>query len=248
MNTARNGKIARLPKRIRHQLNCRLEEGESARQLVEWLNSQPQVQEALQGRFAGRPISEQNLCEWKQGGYQDWLQHQQDSDLVQRLTEQAQDLEADADDQPVSDRFATLMAVELVRVSEALLKETADPRERWQRLREVLHELAQLRRDDQQAVRLQVELERWEWEADQLERQDGERQIKEAKDRVLAPIFATMQARTFAPLFAAGDEGWDIAAFIAEVQHGLEQGYLSRPGPSPKPSPAPVPPDQAKSN
>ncbi len=59
--TTRNGKIARLPKQIRHDLNGRLEDGQPGKQLVEWLNGLPEVQEVLKLRFGGRPISEQNL-------------------------------------------------------------------------------------------------------------------------------------------------------------------------------------------
>ena len=88
----RNGKIARLPRQVRHHLNCRLEDGEPGKQLVEWLNGLPEVQEVLKLRFGGRPFSEQNLSEWKQGGYQDWLKLQESLYLVQRLAEQAEDL------------------------------------------------------------------------------------------------------------------------------------------------------------
>ncbi len=74
--TTRNGKIARLPKQVRHDLNGRLEDGEPGKQLVEWLNGLPEVQGVLQLRFGGRPISEQNLSERKQGSYQEWLKLQ----------------------------------------------------------------------------------------------------------------------------------------------------------------------------
>ncbi len=83
--TTRNGKIARLPKRIRDDLNDRLEDGAPGKQLVEWLNGLPEVQEVLQLRFGGRSISEQNLSEWKQGGYQEWLKLQESRYLVQHL-------------------------------------------------------------------------------------------------------------------------------------------------------------------
>jgi hypothetical protein len=54
--------------------------------------------------------------------------------------------------------------VEVVRIGEALLKEAADPRKRWQRLRELLQELGQLRRDDHHAVRLRMEKQSWDRE------------------------------------------------------------------------------------
>src|ERR1700735_2174125 len=69
----RTGKIARLPREIRDQLNQRLNDGQSGRRLVTWLNSLPEVQQVLAANFDGRPLTEQNLSEWKAGGYLDWL-------------------------------------------------------------------------------------------------------------------------------------------------------------------------------
>jgi hypothetical protein len=71
--SARNGKIAKLPLQIRDELNTRLFKGEPANRLVDWLNAQPAVIGILQTCFEGRPISEQNISEWKQGGYFEWL-------------------------------------------------------------------------------------------------------------------------------------------------------------------------------
>ena len=65
----RNGKIARLPHAVRLELNQRLRDGESGKGLVEWLNGLPEVKAALQREFGGRAIREQNVSEWKQGGF-----------------------------------------------------------------------------------------------------------------------------------------------------------------------------------
>lgn len=70
---SRNGKIARLPEPLREELNSRLYQGEPAVRLMDWLNSLPEVQAALGVYFYGRPLNQQNLTEWKKGGYQDWL-------------------------------------------------------------------------------------------------------------------------------------------------------------------------------
>ena len=47
MNITRNGKIARLPRAIRDELNCRLADGEIGGRLVDWLNGLPEVQKIL---------------------------------------------------------------------------------------------------------------------------------------------------------------------------------------------------------
>jgi len=69
----RNGKIARLPKKIREELNRRLEEGCTGAKLAEWLNEVPSVKKVLREQFKNQPISEQNLSQWRDGGYEDWL-------------------------------------------------------------------------------------------------------------------------------------------------------------------------------
>ena len=69
----RTGKIARLPEWIREEVNRGLREGTNGRELVEWLNSQRDVQEIMDAEFAGAPIREQNLSDWRKGGYREWL-------------------------------------------------------------------------------------------------------------------------------------------------------------------------------
>jgi hypothetical protein len=70
---ARNGKIARLPRPIRDQLNERLDRSERGPQLLDWLNALPEVKAVLRDNFAGAPINKPNLTAWRQGGFQEWL-------------------------------------------------------------------------------------------------------------------------------------------------------------------------------
>lgn len=123
----RTGKIARLPKHVRDQLNRRIEDGEPGKQLVEWLNGLPGVQEVLQEQFGGRPVSEQNLSEWKPGGYQEWLRQEETRSLVSKLTEQSDDLDEAADGMEISDRYANVLSVEFVALTQKLLEEKTDP-------------------------------------------------------------------------------------------------------------------------
>src|SRR6266404_7582993 len=74
MNTTSHiGKIARLPHNLREQLNLKLHDGLPAKSILPWLNSLPEVKAILAADFDHRPISKQNLSEWKQGGFRDWL-------------------------------------------------------------------------------------------------------------------------------------------------------------------------------
>ena len=68
----RTGKIARLPYDTRQKLNIRLLDNEPGDPLVAWLNAQPQVQIVLREQFDGHPITQQNLSEWRTGGFAVW--------------------------------------------------------------------------------------------------------------------------------------------------------------------------------
>src|SRR5436190_24158752 len=101
----RKGKIARLPRAVREELNDKLLEGEPGNYLVNWLNEQEEVQEVLKESFGGRSITEQNLSEWKQGGYEDWLRHQDAMEQTGRAMEEAEDY-VSCDEVTVADRLA----------------------------------------------------------------------------------------------------------------------------------------------
>jgi hypothetical protein len=85
-----NGKIANLSSKIRDELNYRINDGESGNELVEWLNSNPEVIRIIGERFDGTPISEQNLSEWRKRGYQKWLAHRNMFDESNALGEIAE--------------------------------------------------------------------------------------------------------------------------------------------------------------
>jgi hypothetical protein len=88
----RNGKIANLPNDIREQLNLRLLEGETGRELAAWLNSLPEVQSVLGSQFNSSPISEVNLTHWRQGGYLQWLTERECFDSAHALADGDRDL------------------------------------------------------------------------------------------------------------------------------------------------------------
>jgi hypothetical protein len=69
----RRGKIARLPRDVRDQLNSRLDDGHEADDILPWLNELPEVREVIAESFNGVPVSPQNLSAWRQGGFQEWL-------------------------------------------------------------------------------------------------------------------------------------------------------------------------------
>jgi hypothetical protein len=86
------GKIARFPKEIRDQLNRRLENGDLASEILPWLNELSPVKTVLARHFAGASVTEQNLTNWRQGGFQRWLKKQEPLAAIQELSEDAADI------------------------------------------------------------------------------------------------------------------------------------------------------------
>jgi len=90
ISNARKGKIARLPHAIRHELNSRLRDGEPGSMILDWLNDLPEVKAVLDAQFAGEPVKPQNLTDWRQGGYSDWLGESAQYETARATTDHAQ--------------------------------------------------------------------------------------------------------------------------------------------------------------
>jgi hypothetical protein len=146
----RIGKIARLPKEIRDELNRRMEDGALGPELADWLNGLPEVQKILAEQFGGRPINKFNLSGWRHGGFEDWV-HSRDGRIQMReMMDEALKLNQignGKDGTDVGDYLGTFILVEL---SEALdrLHKIKDPDRRWKLLRSVSSELSRLRTDE----------------------------------------------------------------------------------------------------
>jgi len=140
----RNGKIARLPKKIREELNHRLEDGCPGVKIVEWLNAHPRVQKVLRKEFNGEPISEQNLSRWKEGGYQEWLRQREALEQMRWTIERSGELGNEEDDKDFCEHVARIVTVEIAQQVQRM-GEIKNPKERWKSLREISLELWRLR-------------------------------------------------------------------------------------------------------
>jgi hypothetical protein len=116
----RRGKIARLPRQIRDQLNLRLDDGHEASEILPWLNDLPEVRQIIADHFDGVPISPQNLSAWRNGGFQEWLLHRQFLDSVAHTRENLSELQPVFDmDEPenipllLADQLITQMAIRM---------------------------------------------------------------------------------------------------------------------------------------
>ena len=161
MNVTRNGKIARLPKAVRDELNRRLSDGEPGNQLVTWLNDLSAVKSVVATEFGGRLVREQNLSEWKQGGYQDWLRQQEALELVRSLSSDGEELQA-ATAEPLTEKLVVWLAARYAMATRKLAGQEGNTDLDWQRLRELCSDVVALRRGDHSAARLKIEQERLE--------------------------------------------------------------------------------------
>jgi len=245
----RNGKIARLPRRLRDELNTRLDDGEQAKDLIQWLNQLDEVQKILSGDFAGRPINEQNLSEWKQGGFLDWQRRQEARDGVRRLIEHSDDIEDAAEDENISDRLASILAAELAERARMLLQETTDPKQQWQYLRQALRQLHLLRKADQRAERARMDAARWEhemarWQLDREQREEEKKkqEMSDAFDEVMAPLRAALKRPALVLGYGGGEAGEKAADFVLEMERLYRWPKFPPPEIPHHPQPAQPPP------
>ena len=216
---ARNGKIARLPRDIRSQLNTRLQDGQDGPQVLPWLNSLPEVKKVLAARFDDRPINEQNLSDWRQGGYEDWLAQENVLAQVAELVDNEDALEDVAPGKSLSDhlvaaasfRFAALLASQGRQFDESA-------RGQLRLLTRLCQAAVKLRRSDQNAARLKIETERWELARRQMAEERAETVLRKQREALAAPIWAAVKSGKRAVKFGGGK----AARFAAEMLREIE--------------------------
>jgi hypothetical protein len=163
----RTGKIAQLPADIRQELNRRLEADEPATTLLPWLNADEDVKAVLEHQFDGKPISPQNLSEWRQGGLVEWRMKEDLLSDVRQLSEQAEEFSLSSEE-PVIDDVATVLSA---RYASLLLEWDGEPNEkieaRMRILRSLCRDVVSLQRSIHQAEKLRQARDRSdaeEWE------------------------------------------------------------------------------------
>jgi len=158
----RNGKIARLPRAIREQVNRKLDDGITGVEIVEWLNTLPEAQALMAAEFDGRPIREQNLSEWKAGGYRDWQMRQEALEMVRSLAEEAGELKKAAKEEPLTEALALWVASRYAVAAKKLAAEGMDGEAHWKLLRAFCSDIVALRQGDHSAENLKLERKRLE--------------------------------------------------------------------------------------
>jgi hypothetical protein len=162
---SRIGKIARLPHDIREQLNRRLLDGQSGSDILAWVNELPPCRQMLTQKFGGRPIDEGNLYEWRHGGFEEWLWHEDRRDRLGSVSENVAKLDAIGDGSQVAERLGAIVAAELATALN-FLEGISDMNDRWYRLREICRELTRFRRENCNTQRLRLAEQRLENETE----------------------------------------------------------------------------------
>ncbi len=190
----RTGKIARLPRDIREELNRRLQDGVPGNELVTWLNSLKKVNAVLKKEFNNQPISPQNLSEWNAGGYQEWLDQQETKEFAAHLVDEADELNAAG--LLHTDKIAIWLTARLMAMLRRLAAANTDDDARWKLLGDAAAAFAALRRGDHSAERLKIARERLDLERGELDPDEIEKlALKWAEEHNYVPSPLTPEER-----------------------------------------------------
>ena len=155
MNLTRNGKISRLPKTIREELNLRLDNGEQGEPLLKWLNSLPEVQTLLAADYSAHPISKHNLSEWRRGGYAEWQLQQEARAIAQQMITETSAIQP-ASAPPLTDQMAGWVTARYLLAVRKQTEQSGPEGTELKILHEFCHDLVALRRGDHGAARLKI--------------------------------------------------------------------------------------------
>ena len=155
----RDDKIARLPATIREQANRRLQNGEAAKQIAEWLNALPEIATVQGAELAGQPLKETDLISWELGGYRNWEAQQEALEIVRQFGEDAAEL-IQAVDGGLADHLALCLTARLAVALREQPSAVNDAAGQLQRLRHFCAALVVLRKGDHNAQWLRIEREK----------------------------------------------------------------------------------------
>ena len=168
----RKGKIARLPDKIRQEINQRLLNGEQAKNIIQWLNDLPEVKQVLGQIFDGEPVSASNLTEWKQGGYLEWKQQKNINESLTQIFGGTSDM-VQAVRGGMADQMAVMLAAHIM-MDLRQLPYIGDSDEKARQWRELRVNLASLKRYEYLNARMA-------WEKKEHEKREQEKEPEEEK-------------------------------------------------------------------
>jgi hypothetical protein len=131
--------------RIREELNLRLQNGAMGPEVLPWLNQLPETRAVLSKFFGGLEVSQQNLSDWRQGGYQEWLRLQERNLRFRQIAEEGTNLKRRQGHCDVFEDFARMSMAELAVDLDEL--DSLEGETRWKRLQGITREVARLQHE-----------------------------------------------------------------------------------------------------
>ena len=164
------------------KFNRRLQNGETPKEIGEWVNKQSEVKALMAAEFKGAPVIEANLVSWKLGGFRHWEEQQEALEAAMQFGENAAEIAQAAGGQ-LADHLALCLTA---RIAVALREPASagdDAAGQLQRLRQLVGDLVALRQGDQSAQWLRIEREKLDSELRKFEEEEAarKRQIEKPK-------------------------------------------------------------------
>lgn len=193
---AYRGKIGRMPYELRREICERIRDGATASSICEWLNARSDAQAVLQQLGLG-PVNCQNITEWRQGGYRDWLKGEERTEHMRRLTDLSESILGQTGGDPTA-VGSRILAGRLLDVLAA-----ADAADDGAGVAELAKTVATLRGGDLLADRLRIDRDRLDVQRRTLDL-DRDRFNYQVADKSLK-LFEDTKAREIAE--GDGDRG-----------------------------------------
>jgi hypothetical protein len=220
-HSMRNGKIAKLNRNIREQLNLRLHNGEDGPNLLQWLNTLPEVKQTLAFHFNGAPVTKQNLSEWRLGGFRQW---ELQSDWVHQaceLRDYTNDMQAEVLDPELL--AGSLIALVSVRYAALLNSWDGEPSPEFEQKRRLLRDMARDAALIQRTSRLAA-LQKAE--SEQRQKDDRQKHKDQLRQTVLSPVLARMEqdsVEKMLALFVDAKTARSLAEFVADLEYDIHR-------------------------
>lgn len=206
--------------------------------MLEWLNAKPEVKQVVKDHFEGVPISKQNLSEWRQGGFQEWLARQELYGGVRNMADFLLDLEGDCE-KVLADDLATVLAA---RFAGLLTHWNGEVDEKFEARSRVLNGICR------SVVQLQRSMHRAKKDNEDYVQgleEEGQRVKEMVKKRKLDQVWAVRREPVVAQLFGGGELGRKLAQYVVALENDVPGADLDLTGDE-KPDPKLVPPPRKK--
>jgi len=233
-SAARCGKIARLPLATRDALNRRLENNEPAGAILPWLNNLPETKLILAAQFQNAQVTPQNLSEWRQGGFREWLLRRELIQHAESLNEAAGQIRGSLPAPALADN----LAVALVARYAALLNSwdgsiTPEFENQLRVLRTLNHDIIQLQKSLHRAAEQNLKQE-------QARAARAAENAAQQREEEILPVSVALDVENFTRVYGQ-ENGRLRAAFSNHLT--LEEVNLICPPPS-----NPIVPNPTQSN